>query len=173
MNWLGYAKSGAEQDTRDELRASEIEAHAPVKLVLERRGKDRRPRAYVEPVIPRLLFIRGTANDFHRLHDVRTLSRTLMSFPDAAWNAYVAPFLARCVAEYDATQARIKAGEMLDEYKRGDRLMLKNGPFADQVASFLRVVERAHDMHPMLVAEMEVFGGVREIEVDPLAVKRA
>lgn len=173
MNWVGYARRGAEQDTRDELTASGITAHAPVTLVLERRGNDRRPRAYVEPVIPRLLFIRGTAHDFHRLHDVRTLSRTLMAFPDASWNAYVAPFLARCAAEYDAMDARIKAGEMLDEYKRGDRLAIKAGPFADQVASFLRVVERAHDLHPMLVAEMEVFGGVREIEVDPLAVKRA
>ena len=173
MNWLGYAKRGAEQDTRDQLQASGIEAHAPVKLVLERRGKDRRPRAYVEPVLPRLLFLRGSADDFHRLRDVRTLSRTLMAFPDQSWDTYVAPFLARCAAEYDATRARVEAGEMLDEYKRGDKLAIKDGPFAEQVASFLRVVERAHDMHPMLVAELEIFGGVRHIEVDPLSVKRA
>lgn len=173
MNWIGWTRRGTEIDTRDELRAMGVQAHVPQEISMERRGKDRRPRPYTEPVLPGILFIRGSADDFLRIQSVRTLASTMLAFPDQSWNAYVAPFLAECAQAHDAMQARVNAGEALEQYNRGQKLQIKSGPFAEQVAEFVRVVERAHDLHPLIQAEMEVFGSYRTVELDPLDVKSA
>lgn len=173
MNWLGYSRKGAEFDVRDELRTMGMTAHAPKKLLLERRGNDRRPRRYLEPVIGQVIFMRGTPHHFHRLASIRDLRGYLVPFSDASWNAEVAPFIARCAAAYDEMKAALDAGKIADQYRPGQRLMVKRGPFMGQVIQFRNLCRKGDDIWPRLECDAELFGQVSRMRLDPLDVRAA
>lgn len=179
MNWLGYCRSGTEQAVQEailSIASDTVQAFAPVKIEAKRRGKQRRPEPVESPVLPRAIWIRGTAADFHALHrpDVLRagLSPTLMAFPDASWSAHVAPWLDDCAAEYAAIKRRIEAGERIEQYTRGDVLEIADGPFADRAARFLHMVERSHDLHPYIRVEADMMGRAVQMDVDPLDVRK-
>lgn len=173
MNWLGYTRKGAEFDVRDELRTMGMTAHTPEKLVFERRGNDRRPRRYTEPVIAQVIFLRGTADHFHRLAGIRELRGYLVPFSDASWRAEVAPFIARCAATYDGTKAALDAGQIADQYRPGQKLLVKRGPFMGQVIEFRNLCRKGDDLWPRLECAGDMFGQAARFRLDPLDVQAA
>lgn len=173
MNWLAYTNSGAELDARDELRSMGIEAHAPVKLLFERRGHDRRPRRYIEPIIRRIVLFRGDTHTFHRAASVRPLRGYVQAFGDTVWRHEVEPFLRASQRAYDDTKARLDAGKITDQFERGQKLLVKRGQFADMVISFRRTMRRGEDLWPRLECGVDMFGQEVTILVDPLDVREA
>lgn len=171
MNWLGYTKRGAEFDVRDELRSMGMTAHAPEKLLFERRGNDRRPRRYREPVISQVMFMRGEPQHFHRLSGIRDLRGYLVPFSDASWRLEVAPFIARCAAAYDDMRAALDAGKIADQYTPGQKLLVKRGPFMGQVIEFRNLCRKGDDIWPRLECAAELFGQVTRFRLDPLDVQ--
>lgn len=173
MNWAAHTRTGREFDIRDTLRDMGITAHAPEVLTVNSRGRNRTPERIVKPLLSRLVFIRGTAEDYHRIITTRNMPRTFMAFPDSSWNRYVAPFIAAAAAEYDATDARLKAGEMLQHYTTGQRLEIAKGALAGFVGQFVRTVQRADEIYPSLLCHVEAMGRVTEVRLDPLDVRAA
>ncbi len=55
----------------------------------------------------------------------------------------------------------------------GQALEVLEGPFKERMLRFQRMVQAAHDMHPVIEADIEVFGQVARVKVDPLDVKGA
>ncbi len=169
MNWLLYTR--AEFDTRDELRAIGIEAHAPEKIEMLRRGTDRRPRPYSAPLVPRLVLFRATPAEYHKAASKGALRGTMQILSDRMWQREITPWLKACADELAAIRARIEAGEQIDQYQPGDRLRLP-GHFADVVAKFVGTCQRADEMFPRLLVEAEMLGRTVNLKVDPLGVKR-
>jgi hypothetical protein len=52
-------------------------------------------------------------------------------------------------------------------------LRLLSGPVKDQLVRSSRIVERAHDAHPKLICEGEIFAQGVTLEIDPLDAKAA
>lgn len=173
MNWAGYTRRGSELDAQAALRAIGIDAHAPAYIYTESRGKNRQPRVITEALMPQVVFIRGTPADFHRIATTRPLCGSLWGFSDRAWDRHVAPFIAEAQEQMAKASEQIEAGEMLQHFTPGTRLEIKDGPFRDQIATFVRTISRAHEMNPLIRAEIEVFGTMREVDIDPLSVKRS
>lgn len=172
MNWIGYAKAGTEVEAQEAIMGLGIEAFVPMLMKAERYGKNRRPVPVERAVLPNVIFIRGTADDFHKLVALKEISRTLLGFPDKTWARDVAPFIDACAGEYARMKAKIEAGERLSAFTAGEALSITDGAFADMVATFRRVVEASHEPFPMIEADVEIMGRAVKMKLDPLTVKK-
>lgn len=173
MNWLAYTRKGAEFGTRDTLREMGITAEAPEELTVNSRGKNRTPERIILPSLPMVVFIRGTAEDYHRIIGTRNMPRTFKLFPDNSWRRYVEPFLKDAAEAYAETDARLKAGEMLQHYKPGQRLLITKGALQGFIGEFVETCQRADELYPSLLCHVEAMGRVTEVRVDPLDAKAA
>jgi len=172
-NWIGYARTGKEQQVEADICDMGITALVPVKVEALRRGKRRYAEAVITPALPNYILISATPHQWHKLRTVKHLARTMLAV-SAADGASLARWASATAADYAARMAMIEAGQRLEEYNPGDMIRITAGPFTDQLARFRRLVEAGPGSEwAQVEAEVEAFGRVARVLVDPLRAKRA
>jgi len=180
MQAIGYIRAGHEFDVRDELRADGYSATVPRKVVTTSRGKDRKARLEDVPLLPNYVFLNLTVPRYHELirtaRQYKYLAGTFQFVPKRL-EANLERWAAGIEREAQREVDRYKRGEELSLYQNGEHLHVTHGPFADwlhnQHVTFRRMVQASHDVFPRAEVEVELFGRVTKLEVDPLHVRRA
>lgn len=174
--YLAYATSGKEFEVANKLSSLGFTVWCGRSITFARKGKRRRPEAIEKPKLPNYLFLTLTPDQWHDLHrrDVKHLASTFYQLRRDDEKA-----LAAFRHEVDAAHAegrRIARNNDLAEiaeYKRGQALVDLTGTFGEAVLRFRRMVERAHELHPKIEAEMDFMGRSVRVELDPLDVRAA
>lgn len=174
--YLAYATSGREFEVAEKLASLGFTVWCGRAITFRRKGKRRRPEAVEHPKLPNYLFLTLTPDEWHDLHrrDVKHLASTLYMLRRDDERA-----LATFRHEVDTAHreghriARNNDLAEIAEYKRGQRLVDLTGTFGETVLTFRRMIERAHEMHPRIQADMEMMGRVVTVELDPLDVRAA
>ena len=169
--WVIATTTGQEFNVQEQLEALGLECAVPRKVELIRQGKRRRPDAITSAYLPGYVFAWFEADDWHAIRGAKHV-RTMMGV-SAQSERLVRAFVNRVEADYAERMARIEAREKLEEYNPGDLLQIMTGPFAGQLATFSRMLETAHDVFPLIEAELDVFGRMAKVQVDPIAARRA
>ena len=180
MMCIAYGRAGHEFDIRDELLASGYAATVPRKVETTSRGKDRKPKLEDVPLLPNYIFLDVAVDQYHRL--IRTtgqykyLASTFQIIP-ARLEAHMTRWAAGIEATAQREVDRYKRGEELSLYQNGEQLHVIHGPFAEwltnQNVTFRRMVQASHDTFPRAEVEVELFGRVTRLDVDPLHIRRA
>lgn len=180
MQAILYSRAGHEFDVRDELKTDGYAATVPRKVETVSRGKDRRPKLEDLPLLPNYIFLDCALDQYHRL--IRTvgqykyLASTFQIIP-ARLEANMTRWAAGIEREAQKEIERYKRGEELSLYRNGELLHVVHGPFAEwlqnQHVTFRRMIQAAHDTFPRAEVEVELFGRVTRVEVDPLHIRRA
>lgn len=169
---LGYARTGREFEVMADLADLGVEFWRGERIEFERRGKQRTPDAYTYPALPNYIWIRPTHHQMHLMVSIRHMAPTVKFLSRGAVRHFEA-FRAR--AEKMAGEARRIVGNRaaITQYQAGERLEIRDGAFAGELATFARLVEHSWLMHPMFEVERELFGRMVRFEVDPLSVRKA
>ena len=180
MQIIAYGRAGHEFEIRDELKADGYAATVPRKVITTSRGKDRKAKLEDVPLLPNYIFLDMTLDQYHQL--IRTsgqykyLTSTFQIIPhrlERNMTRWAAGIEATAQKEID----RYKRGEELSLFRQGEHLHITHGPFAEwldgQNVTFRRMVHAAHNTFPRAEVEVELFGRVTRLEVDPLDVRRA
>lgn len=171
----GADKERGEFAVERQLRALGLEAHAPRKIEFKRVGKKRHAEPITSAYLPGYVFACIPAALFTRAIACRGLSSTLMAVTPQEVRRHVQPFLSKVEGE-NAEAERIIASRdraAMCQFKPGDALDILAGPFAERLVKFTRMIEAAHDSFPMIEAQMEIFGRLTKVQVDPLDVRAA
>lgn len=172
--WPGADKTRGEWAVQQQLERLGIEAHAPEKITFRRSGKNRLAEPRHDVCLPGYVFMAVPDRRYFRLVEVDGLG---MVMPIHGWEVmhHVKPFIKE--AEEKAAEARdiIARNDRvrMAEYSPGAALVVCSGPLEGQEVKFRRVVEGASAPHPEIEAEMEIFGAVTRVKLDPLDVKKA
>lgn len=201
MNLLAYAITGKEFVAMDDLTRYGIDHWRGVRIEFERRGKQRTAEPHEYPAIHNYIWLRPEPEQMRHLSGVRFLgstfhflgkhaiadlkrfqneveakeqdARAIIAEQQRALE--IAKDKARDAeskrAAMDAQRAMIKAS--LAEYNAGDKIIIRDGVLAGEMATFKRLVQGAKDVFPFVEAEMEMLGRITTVKIDPLAVRRA
>ena len=169
--WVIATTTGHEQDVQEQLEALGIMCSVPLRVDLIRQGKRRRPDVVERAYLPGYAFAWFGDGDWHMVKAAKHV-RTMMGVSAQAERLVMA-FLNRVEADYLERMMQIEAGLRVDEYNPGDLLQIMTGPFAGQLARFTRMLETAHDVFPVIEAEVQLFGRAARVRVDPIAAKPA
>lgn len=169
-SYLLYARTRHEFEAVEELAALGIVAECGRVLTCQRKGKKRTPDWYETPALPNYMLAEMDADQFHASRSAKWLAPTRLAMCRADARLF-RRFLAEVQRQYDeADRMRQRGVGVRTEYRPGDSLQFVLGhQLADKLAMFRRLVERAHDTHPLL--ELDVDGW--RVLADPLDVKRA
>ncbi|MGZ9812327.1 transcription termination/antitermination NusG family protein [Pseudoroseicyclus sp. H15] len=171
--WIGYARTGREQEVADDLREAGIAVRLALQVVPIRQGKRRWPDPVITPLWPNYLFFPDLADEqWGVVTEHRHVAQTLLMVPRSAWVKGIAPTLAGIERDFAARLEAIQAGERVEEYVAGDVVEVIGGAFAGTFATYRRLVERAEDGLPQLMAEVPLLGRVHEVRIDPLNARR-
>lgn len=183
--WFGYVAGGkttkaegnGQRIPREffvdrEIRALGLECWLPREIKFIRKGKQRRPEPIEQPFLPNYIFLDLPAERFTEALGVKYLQPTLKALTRADVKQ-LGIFRAAVDERYRQAQRAVNNRDAICEYKKGEPLMVLDGPFADTLLEFVRMVDRASDPHPKIVAETEIFGRKAELEFDPLDVRAA
>ena len=173
MIWAGYAKAGHEFAVQADLAELGITSWVARQINAKRVPTSRVAVAVVAPYLPNYIFIDCTDDQWHKLRDVKHLASTMVSIAPRAVRAYLDPFRDQVEADYAARRAAIDAGERVAEYQPGDLLEIMAGPLIGQLATFRKLAETDHDIFPRIKADVELFGRVATIDLDPIHARRA
>ena len=170
--YLGYARTGREFQVTEDLNAIGLQTWCGRKLEFIRRGKKRRPEPVESPYLQNYIFAELPAERFLEVRGIKGLAKTLtpLCAPDML---SLARFQSEVEAEYQKAKAIARNQDAICEYKAGQALTVISGNLQDTMLRFREMVERAHDMHPKIRADMELFGQTVSVEIDPLDVKSA
>ena len=171
----GAEKERGEFAVERQLRSMGLQAFAPRKIEFKRQGKKRHAEPVTSAYLPGYIFAEIPAAMFAQAIQCRGLSSSLMPVCKAEVEKHVQPFLSK-VAEENAEAQRIidsRDRAAMCQFEPGAALEVLAGPFADRVVSFTGMVQAAHDMHPMIEAQMEIMGRLTRVKVDPLDVRAA
>jgi transcription antitermination factor NusG len=183
---MAYTTTGREFEAMDDLDAIGIDRWRGTRIEFERRGKSRVAEPYSYPALPNYIWITAPHHRLADVMDVRHISRTVkfMTLADvASWQRFQREAEAR-LAEAQGIIERRKIMEaasadrqqiinLMAGYKRGDTLKIDGGAFAGMLATFSRMVINRGERHPMIEAEIEMFGGKTTAAIDALHVRRA
>ena len=180
MQIIAYARASHEFDTRDALRWDGFSAIVPRRVEPVSRGKERRPKLEDAPLLPNYVFIDLSADGYHRLIRSRGkykwMAGTFLTIPihlERAMSRWAETVEAEAQRELD----RYRRGEELSLFSCGEAVRITEGPFAEwiegQNITFRRMVQAAHDTFPRAEVEVELFGRIARLEVDPLHVRKA
>lgn len=169
--WVVATTNGQEQNVQEQIEALGLTCAVPLRVDVIRQGKRRRPDVVERAYLPGYAFAWFGAEDWHAIRGAKHV-RTMMGV-SAQSERLVRAFIARVQADYEARMAQISAGLRVEEYNPGDLLQIMTGPFAGQLARFTRMLETAHDVFPVIEAEMELMGMATRVQVDPIAARRA
>lgn len=172
LDLLGYATTGKEFEVMDQLAALGIQHWRGERIEFERKGKVRTAEPYTYPALPNYVWITATHGQLHRVVSIKHL------FPTVQFMARgdVAGFEAfRRSAEARLAEANRIIGNRaaISAYRKGEKLEIRDGSLAGKLARFSRMIHSANEQFPQIEAEMELFGMVTKIKVDPLSVRRA
>ncbi len=183
--WAVYTKS--ELDAVEEAEALGLTAHCPRRVDMQRRGNKRRPEPIHGPLLPKYIFIEGSAEEWHLAKlckNVRHLTwcsdreaRNVLAYVAAAEAEYAKRLAEieaaqKVLADREASKAqRREALKAVQHFKAGELLEILDGSFKGRLAQFAGIVERGTS--PELMVELEIFGRVTPIRLDPLAAKKA
>lgn len=171
----GAEKERGEFAVERQLHHLGIEAHAPRKIEFKRVGKKRRPDPITSPYLPGYIFAQIPAELYATAIQCNGLRPTMLTIPEQEVRRHVLRFIDR-VAQENAEAERIIANNdraAMCQFDAGQALEVLAGPFQERAVRFLRMVQSAHDMHPMIEAEADLFGRAVKVKVDPLDVKGA
>lgn len=174
--YLAYITTGKEFEVRDKLTERGIACWIARKVDLVRRGKRRRPDVVVSPYWNNYAFVTLADEDWHDLRDrpVKHLAPTMHPLRRDDLKEFAALRSSNDEAYTHAMRTIESATKAeLAEYRRGQAIKPISGSFADTLLRFRRIVESAHDLHPMIEAEMDLMGRVVRVKVDPLDVRAA
>ena len=169
-HWLAYAKARQELEIADAIREKGAGAWVARKVELYRAPTQRRWQPRTEPFLPNYILVTCSDETWHALRDVKGLAGTMMPVSAAVYRRDFAPFMARVDGDYSARMARIEAGERVEAYEVDTVLELIGGPFAGMMGKFRRLVE-AEQFYKVRL-ELALFGGTRELDIDPLHVRK-
>lgn len=170
MICLYYATTGKEFQVAEALAERGIEAWCGKRIRFIRDDK-RRLKPVEIPALPNYLFLTMPPEDWNTLRDrpVKHLASTFYILGKAD-EAQLARFKAEIEADHKlASWKRDNASRAdLTEYVRGQKVRVLKGHLAESVLTFRKLVQRAHDLYPKVQGEVEMFGRVVTVEVDPL-----
>ena len=172
MWYVGYARGRKEMEVEDSLRDLGITAWCGKLMVWSRSGKKRRAEPRVIPKLPNYIFFDATPEQFFEAKGVKHLAPTFTALADRDMRGFER-FRARVDAEFAEAQ-RIAANANkaeISEYRRGQKLVDVSGRFGDTLMTFRRIVESAHELHPLIEAEMDFMGRAVTVRLDPLDVR--
>ncbi len=158
-----------------QLLALGIEAHAPRKVELKRRGKKRTADKIENPYLPGYFFADIPADKFAAAQEVRGLLPGLMAIPAAEVKREIRKFLATVDDENAEAQRILDANDKaaMCQFAPGEASEILAGPFMDRLVRFKRMYQNEHDPHPMIEARAELFGQEVKLTLDPLDVRGA
>jgi len=177
---IAYGRAGHEFDIRDELKLDGYAATVPRKVETVSRGKDRKAKLEDVPLLPNYIFLDMSVDQYHRLirsgGQYKYLASTFQIVParlEKAMTLWANSIEAEAQREID----RYKRGEELSLFQNGEAVKVTEGPFAQWLdganVTFRKMAQAAHDTFPRAEVELELFGRVTKVEVDPLHVRRA
>ena len=183
---MAYATTGREFEVMCELSFLGVDYWPGRKIEFERRGKSRIAEPFEYAALPNYLRISAPWHLMSSIMDIRYLSRTI-KFLGAGdlkeWGRFQAEADARyahakaIIAEHgrlaDAHASRQEIINLIAQYKAGDGLEISGGAFAGMLATFGRMVVKPGTAHPMVEAQVQIFGRDTPISLDPLDVRRA
>ena len=171
--WTGYAKAGHEFQVQADIEALGMTAWVARQINAKRVPTSRVAVAVVAPYLPNYVFIECTDDQWHTLREVKHLAATLSPIAPRVAREYLDPFRAKIDAAFAERQEAIAAGERVAEYEPGDLLQIMAGPLAGQLATFRKLAETSHDLWPRIKADVELFGRVTSVDIDPINARRA
>ena len=173
-DWLGFAVSGKEFDAMDDLEAFGIAYWRGIRIEFERRGKNRTAEPFEYPYLRNYLRIRPTHAQVRLLSRVRYLGGTFMPLSKEAGKQFDALAERADAAVEQANRAAGNRKAIADyaAFKPGDPLEIREGALASEMARFVKLIQRPHDLFPVILAEMDVMGRTTMVEFDPLAVRK-
>lgn len=171
----GAEKERGEFAVERQLRALGLDAHAPRKIEFKRVGKKRLAEPITSAYLPGYIFAEIPASMFTRAIQCRGISTTLMAVTSQEVRRHVQPFLAQVDNENAEAQRIIDSRDRaaMCQFEPGQALEILAGPFMDRIVQFTRMIEAAHDRHPMVEASVQMFGRASKVKLDPLDVKGA
>lgn len=172
VTYLGYARGGKEFEVTADIEALGVAVYCARKIEFLRRGKERRPRPVEAPYLQNYLFIEIPAELFLDVLAIKYLASTLTPLSGADMRS-LGRFRDEVDLEYAAAQRIGRNQDAISEYKTGQALRVLDGQFSDKMLTFRSMVDRAHDMHPKVIADMEMMGQNVTVELDPLNVRAA
>lgn len=171
VTYLAYAKTGKEFEVEDELRALDIPVWCARVIECKRSGKRRKAEYHEMPKLPNYLFAELTPTTFYEAIAVKHLYPFLYALGESD-RRNLASFKREVDADYaEADRARRRGERIVAEYAPGDAIMAVQGPFRDVLLRFRRVIENSEPI--TYEAEMQLFGRVTRVHVDPLDLRRA
>lgn len=185
--WSAYAKAKREIEVAESIRALGLDARVALKVEAIRRGKKRWAEPVTTPLLPNIIFIRCTDEEWHLLRGVKGLAHTMHPVPtklverrhvrlrDGTEQPYegLMAFIERAEEVHAARMAEFEATQRLSEFQEGDLLEILGGPLAGQLARFRKLVETAHDAFPRIKADLALMGGTVAVDLDPLHARKA
>jgi len=185
----GAEKERGEFAVVRQLQAMGIEAHAPVRITFLRKGKRRYAEPETEVLLPNYVFADIPDDLYHAAIRARGLAPTLMAISRADMTGVrkdkdqnevqtgkgLSEFITRANAKAEEARRIIDRNDRaaMCQFDPGDMLEILSGPFMNQVVRFTRMVSAAHEMHPMVGFEGELFGRAVPGVIDPLDVRKA
>lgn len=171
----GAEKERGEFAVERQLKELGLEAFAPRKIEFKRQGKKRHAEPITSAYLPGYVFAEIPAEMFVKAISCRGLNPSMMAVSPQEVRRHVKPFLCK-VAEENAEAQRIidsRDRAAMCQFEPGAALEVLAGPFADRIVRFTGMVQAAHDMHPMIEAQMDILGRLTRVKVDPLDVRTA
>ena len=171
----GAEKERGEFAVERQLRALGLQAHAPRKIEFKRVGKKRHPDPVTSAYLPGYIFAEIPAAKYASAIQCNGLRPTMMAIPHQEVKRHVLRFIDRVASENSEAERIVASRDRaaMCEFIPGQALEVLEGPFKDRMLHLQRMVQAAHDRHPMIDAEIEVFGQVARVKVDPFDVKGA
>lgn len=170
QQWLGHIKAGAEFDVEQQILDVGITAWVPRMVEIKRVGKKRQATITERPYLPNVIFMDLTPHQWHEVQTIKYLAGTMYAINrrDAE---QVQAFRREVEAEQQEARNALANQQAVAEFTPGQAIEVLSGPFTDAVVTFRRMVQAAHDLHPVYEAEMDILGQKATIRVDPLDVK--
>lgn len=172
VSWyLLYAKAKHEFEAADAVREITGEAHCARKMVERFKGKSRTAVYDDAPMLPNFIFAKIPVERYLDVMAIRELASAAMPICETEMRLYVLPWLNRVSFEYACMERRRDSGRAAQAYTSGQLLSFSSTRFTERTATFRRMVMEAHDLYPMIEADMDMMGRIVRVKVDPLEVK--
>ncbi len=171
---LAYAASGREFEVETALTELNFDVWCGRTVEFIRAGKERRAEAQEKPKLPNYLFLSLTVDEWHELRksQIKHLAKTMMMLRRDD-ERQLDKFKAMVHAGLEEGRRIAKSNDRakMVEFTAGQELIDLKGRFGEQALKFRKIVERAHQLYPLIQAETEMMGQTVLVELDPLDVR--
>jgi transcriptional antiterminator NusG len=169
-----------EFEVEDEIRAMDLKPWTPRRLDSRRVKEKGETVWYDRPYVPKLIFCvvpaiywRDVVELKHVIGKPMQLSRLDIEGDRQRGAPGLKDFRAAVDAEYADAERRRANNEYQCQYAPGQALTILQGAWEGFPATFMDVIQRAHDEYAKLRVEVKIFGRDTTVEVDPDKVRGA